>query len=899
MLLLLYDFPGVECGYDHSLPLEDLRTTKNQQSGMKSSRNHNDGAENFETAALKQNDSSVEESLYSFVGTGKATTESQGVSIEMQKMISEIGSLDKRMKCIEENHTNMLHCRLHDQELALQNLEQRSVSVNQLIRTCKSKSLNCSLRKINDNSDNNTDIISEESLMSLLQFDNELRDVLQFVRDVEKEVTDLEKKLASMKREIMSGVLLVDKESTKITYYNMEMKQDILDKCEKLINAVQTFKLSSTTRNETFSLEFGKLMSEKCTALFHLIKPVEEPKIHKNFKKVDIQSFARNPLIITPFDSQSSMILDKSDQSFTLGIQKHLNDNVSHLNRRKSTSTSLSNTFSNLNVSSAVGFIPIFNQSNTNINVTDEGSPYGLSANMDMINSALMRNLNPLRDKLDSLEKGFSTLKTSNSDSAKRAFKDFVSIEYFEKELKRIDMEQKQRDIDQMMRDDELMTRYKDHDNPILYDKKEVNNNEISNFCNQQTIICKRNEIELETEVNIKEDNFIDHPLADGEIILNKISRPKLRLPSESNLRNRKNFNDQLIEIGKSVRVLSDSYKDEIGIVTFIQDSNQQSEGDSKATPCSNKEYHVKLQRQLNINKNIDEDGSTGSSPSSPLSPIRRLSTMPYSPSLIARRKDSSAGIGGGIPKESWIEIVRLKYDVTNMKTAIKSILRDKIDEIQVLELIENTSNSIDHEVLTAVENNLINLTDELEDLKHNQNKQLINLRKQLDESNNTIKLNNCELMKGDTNFNNSSSVVAAGQCLGCGRVAALQNTPITAIAHGHGLETFRAGFKMPFAHTSISNFRDLRPQVGPESNITSLSRPMSTDLASVSFDIGGSVGLVDESTVLILGSSDSYIPQYSTVRPKTTSKISMNVYIIVLPTFSLFCIPHTNDIRG
>ena len=82
MLLLLYDFPGVECGYDHSLPLEHLRTTNNQQSGIKSSRNHNDGAENFETAALKQNDSSVEESLCSFGGTGKATMESQGISID-------------------------------------------------------------------------------------------------------------------------------------------------------------------------------------------------------------------------------------------------------------------------------------------------------------------------------------------------------------------------------------------------------------------------------------------------------------------------------------------------------------------------------------------------------------------------------------------------------------------------------------------------------------------------------------------------------------------------------------------------------------------------------------------------------------------------------------------------
>ena len=669
--------------------------------------------------------------------------------------------------------------------------------------------------------------------------------------------------------EILGASPVVDKESMKSTYCSMDKAQKMLYKCEKLIDVTQKIKLSVTTDSKSFSLEFGKIMSQKYDTLLHFKKSDQSLELRKNIIKAEIPFRRGNPLIMIPLESDPPVISDKSDQSSIKAI--HLSDNISYLNRRKS----LSKTFSNQNVPCTVDLITSFDL--LKANGTDEGSQYDISADMDMINNILVRTFGPMKDKLEFLEKGFAVLKATNS-------KDLLCLESFDRELKRIDSVQKQRDIDQLVRDDELMTKCKDHNTCILYDKKVIDNNEISDSWNHHIIICQRSEIELEIEVNTKEDDSNEHLLDDGQIILNKISKPNLKSPSELNLRNRNNFANQSIEIGKRVKVLSGPYKFETGVVTCIQNINQPSEGDFITTSCGNKEYHIQLARPLSLSKNIDHDGGIESGPSSPPSQMRRFTNLPYSSSVIARRKDSNVGIGAGIPKDNLIEIVRLKYDVSNMKISIKNILRDKINETQVLDLIENTSATIDQEVLTAIENNLINLTDELEDLKHNQNKQLMNFRKQLDESKNNGKLYNCNVMKGDTNFNSSSSVVAAGQCLGCGRVAALQNTPITAIAHGN--DTFRAaGFKMPFAYTSINAFRDVnqRSQGGTDIKIGSLSHPISADLTSASFDIGSSVGLVDESRVLVLGSSDSYVPQYSTVRPKTTSKTNMIVYIIPL----------------
>ena len=189
-------------------------------------------------------------------------------------------------------------------------------------------------------------------------------------------------------------------------------------------------------------------------------------------------------------------------------------------------------------------------------------------------------------------------------------------------------------------------------------------------------------------------------------------------------------------------------------------------------------------------------------------------------------------------------------------------------------------------ETFLVVETAVKHLTHELEDLRIYQSKRLATVKKQFEESMNTMTLamNN----PNDLDPSNSSSVITTGQCLGCGRLAAIQNQ--SGPPSSHALETFRGGFKIPLSVPPITLFKDLThgPLGGSETQVSPLhshlqshlSRPMSAILQSKNVDILGEqvqlgVGVGEtEGGDLSAGSfSLAFTPQYSTVRPKTSSK--------------------------
>ena len=832
-------------------------------------------------------------------------TEIQRVTAGMQKVISEIESLERRIRSTENDHSNMLECRVQDLQIAVRAVQDDASNVIEFMQTFHMKAMDCSQRKYSDKCDSDTDAIDDvikESITSLTLLDSEVRNAYQSVSTLEIKVIELGNRLLSLKKEILYTSAPDDKKISKgevegegegdddenasspRAFVSVQAKHSMLNICEELITSVQKITTSLLDRG-SFSLECSTIISTKWIALLQHFKHLQQSYPHSLVHNMNTTSLPFTPLMITALQSPSlSFVTDQSDIQLetTMSSLKGVEIDGDPTKNPEKKPKVFSSLTPNISSSGSGGLSTSFDQ--YKLEDITGALQHGRLVNIDMMNSALMIALKPMKMTLELLNRKFSTLEKLNIDSLNEMSFDRSRLDSVEEELRKRNTEQKVSEINKSI-----------HDEKNEMEKNKHYGKDRESSIGYEMIILRRNEIELDTiPLEFIEDYHDEHQLdvdqTQTQIISDETSRPN----SRQNIRNQNISKNQNIEVGNSVLIVSGDHTDEKGTVAHIGDVREETEDAFMTSPYSNKEYHIELQKSSNISTNIAVGVSTVLGPIHSIFPHRGLGKTTRPTSALERRKDIELGLS----KENSIELIKLKDDIINMEILLKNLIREKTDSIQVLQMIVNASNMAkdkrDNEEYSLIEENLKNLTSEFEDLKYYQNKKMINLKKQLEESLTTLTLNINN--QSGTDLTNSSSVITTGQCLGCGRLSALQNTPSTVIAHG--LETYRAGFKMPLAPTSINTFRDSNqiPLGGSETRISHLNRPMSAILLSNSVDVAidhhnSDRELVEMSKGVIEESSESYIPQYSSVRPKTTSKTLRLKFPLIYFFFVLCCV--------
>ena len=230
-------------------------------------------------------------------------------------------------------------------------------------------------------------------------------------------------------------------------------------------------------------------------------------------------------------------------------------------------------------------------------------------------------------------------------------------------------------------------------------------------------------------------------------------------------------------------------------------------------------------------------------------------------------------------------EIMKLRDEVHQMEIALKTLAREKINGYQAQQMIEkktaqnpHVDDKVDNEAFAVVEVAVKHLASELDDLRHNHNDRLASVKKQFEDSFEVMTLNQTNSAQVDPRT--YSSVITTGQCLGCGRLSAMNGVPIVA----NGQEIFRGGFRMPHSRMPGAPLGTVPLwATGVPDKDPSLPRPKTTAELSRSIDMGGgNQNLNEDSTILFF---DSSIPQKRNIRPRTSSKLPEHL--------SLLCYPH------
>lgn len=345
--------------------------------------------------------------------------------------------------------------------------------------------------------------------------------------------------------------------------------------------------------------------------------------------------------------------------------------------------------------------------------------------------------------------------------------------------------------------------------------------------------------------------NFIDFkdPLEHGSHLTGVTVRsPRL----SSNPR----FNSsQRIEEGNAVDVVAGTYKSKAGAVLHVHHAPEGS------------------QSLLAEGKPLKLDQSEGMS----LVKIR----SPYNPSEEDTRSESE---DRALLKNN-PEIMKLRDEINQMEIALKTLAREKINGYQAQQMIEkktaqnlHVDDKVDNEAFAVVEVAVKHLASELDDLRHNHNDRLASVKKQFEDSFEVMTLNQTNSAQVDPRT--YSSVITTGQCLGCGRLSAMNGVPIVA----NGQEIFRGGFRMPHSRMPGAPLGTVPLwATGVPDKEPSLPRPKTTAELSRSIDMGGgNQNLNEDSTILFF---DSSIPQKRNIRPRTSSKLPEHL--------SLLCYPH------
>jgi hypothetical protein len=118
--------------------------------------------------------------------------------------------------------------------------------------------------------------------------------------------------------------------------------------------------------------------------------------------------------------------------------------------------------------------------------------------------------------------------------------------------------------------------------------------------------------------------------------------------------------------------------------------------------------------------------------------------------------------------------------------------------------------------------------------------------------------------IKNNLPDDDGTSSVITGQCLGCGRASSINRNPPT--PNQSGPETLRAGFKIPIS--PLSPFKGYAP--GPPGGSETVLRPLSGVMLSKTLDLPQANSHDTDTDIFI----DSYTPQYTSIRPKTSSGV-------------------------
>ena len=218
-------------------------------------------------------------------------------------------------------------------------------------------------------------------------------------------------------------------------------------------------------------------------------------------------------------------------------------------------------------------------------------------------------------------------------------------------------------------------------------------------------------------------------------------------------------------------------------------------------------------------------------------------------------------------------EIMKLRDEIHQMEVALKTLAREKINGYQAQQMIEKRSaqnlhvdDKVDNETFAVVEVAVKHLASELDDLRHNHNDRLASVKKQFEDSFEVMTLNQTNSAQVDPRT--YSSVITTGQCLGCGRLSAINGAPIVA----NGQEIFRGGFRMPHSRMPGAPLGTVPLwATGVAEKDPPPPRPKTTAELSRSVDMGGgNQNFNEDSTILFF---DSSIPQKRNIRPRTSSE--------------------------
>ena len=787
-------------------------------------------------------------------GYGPPSREIELDSEYRERVDLELDSLNRRLNCTESTHGKTLQGKVHDLQAEVGTLQDNATMTLKQLMKLKAR--------LNMTPSSSSEISSVgDSVSSLTQLDRDMKDMHRAVWVLESRVTALRDLERGVRGEICHTAAASRKirgDSSPRAFSTEGAKQELLMLCDEVRERLEGISLSLSDSG-TDSLAFSSLFGGQWNTLSSLLNPTHSAQRHQEVPSLSSSTRLPSPTAASSFSSNGTSIAaaGSADNASSGPALDKLRREVEAMKQSKA--------------------------SLEDVRVISR----------ETVTGALAHALGPIRTKMEHLESEIARLKESVSSVSEAAAADREWLQsnaeemsrrdeelqlkeaersFREEEQRRRDEEQRKRDIEQRnmqdRRHDEEDQRRRDDDQRRREEEEQRSGEEIQRDHEANgglplgIIACLRHDIESAISDCLEEgeEEDVEVEVEDSDVALRaQVSKApgltKLRVTSDS------------IQEGSAVIVIAGDNRGRQGMVVNIRTLPHDEDEDHTSIECV--QYLIRLEPNPRSSANSPSKGRKS----------RPTSAMP-------RKKDRDRdrdrdGSDEKVPLKNNVEIMKLRDEIQQMEITLRMLGRDKINGHQAQQMIELRTaqvaagdDKVDNEAFAVVEVAVKNLAIDLDDLRHHQSRRLATVKKQFEESFQAMTVNQSTTAESDTGM--FSSVITTGQCLGCGRLSAINHVPPAPSSP----ETYRAGFKMPLAFTPMGlyPFRAVSPLPLGGSE-TETARPMSAALVPKNADIAGNQHTTSECMDLSL---DSIAPQYRTIRPRTSSTHCTILYCTV-----------------